>query len=541
MFAIGENSVPLMDQDKWVVAHILKDLNLEDLHLFSQVCQDWNQLLATQLHNGGPRIWEHLVRGQFPSLSPGTLSSFQKLRQLNSNLSRGIFSLKPFTDVSKAIVITKDGQLFSCCNRHIEKMDLKSKACTVFKEHKGELYSLVVDERGRPFSFDGMKFQIWDPESLTCVGVFPEEEHANYAFPNGTALNGAMAVGNGHFFYSDIHSDTKKSLINVIDYTSNSSFACIAILKQHDASISSMVVDRDTLISGSADRTIKLSKWCPERKTYLCIRTIFQNLDYNDNILDMLVQDRKLFASFSGGASVRVLDLENNNTVTTALKDGLLFKASAATWMDDGLKLVAEGDYLVSSYGSNIKIWNWRKENDTGYGGRITLFDDDLNNDLRITSLAMNNGRLYVASQRRYHGEYGPATRATLEFEKKVTVLDFTASPREILEELANHLASKEDQEGVTADRVLELDDNDPYKDQYDVDDNDIDVEQFIRIPYKIQKQVFERLGEILRRDRHGYHGNPADAFRGAKGENATFSQRSEAIFAYLETAPNFS
>jgi hypothetical protein len=537
MSAISQNSVPLMNQDKWVVAQILNGLNLEDLYLFSQVCQDWNRLLATPLYNGGPRIWEHLVCDQFPSFSPGALPSFQKLRQLNFNLSRGIFSLKLFADGSKSVVITKDSQLFCCYDRHIEKVDLKSKACTVFEEHKGELYSLVVDERGRPFSYDGKKFQIWDPESLTCVGAFPEEEHANYAFPHGTARHGAMAVGNGHFFYSDIHSVAKNSLINVIDYTSGSSFACIAVLKEHRGPVSSMVVDRDTLISGSAECTIKLWKWNPEGKTYLCIKTLFQDFVYIDKVLDMLVQDGKLFASFCFSYSVRVLDLESSDTMMPfSKKGGLLFEeGSGGGCTDDGLKLVAEGDYLFASSDTNIRFWNWRKKMGKG---RIEV--SEMNDGLQITSLAMNNGRLYIASEKKYYGEFDPATR---EFEKKITVLDFTASPREILEELASQLAGQEDEEGVNADMDLEPGDNslDSSEEVFEVGSNDLVVQRFNQIPHKIQKQIFEKLGEILRRDRRGYHGNPVDAFYGANGENATFSQRSEAIFVYLETAPDLS
>jgi WD40 repeat protein len=474
--------VPLTNQDRGVVVQVLSGSCLEELEIFSRVCKDWKQLLEDYFTEN-TRVWEQLLRCRHSSIP-----SFQTLLQnIDSNMGRMSYSLKTFPLDGVPFAITKDGQLL--CHKgqwcHPNILDRTNEYCMRNAESETDPCSLVVDENGTTYFFEGNSIQILDPKDFTWMQTSP-------ALGGSSLHMRCAAVGNGHFFYSNWNT------IKVMDCITSNPPVCIAALKSHQGLISSMVVEGDMLISASQDDTIKFWKWNSKEKTYIETQTLAQNLSRpggGNIILDMVVQDSKLFASCSLSREVRVFDLENKGTCIATF--------CGCGW---GYAIAVKGDYLFAGFEESLKVWNHRSKQ---LIANIQVFENS-----GIQGLVVRNAVAYVTG------------------EGQCKTFSFLANDHEILREIAAQLVN-EGQEIVDEDAETASSDSDEA-----LSDPDSGLQRFSRISQTLQDQVFVKLDElILQSGSSNYNGCPADAFYKRDGQSATPAQKAGAILAFLESS----
>jgi WD40 repeat protein len=477
--------VPLTNQDRGVVVQILNGSDLEELEIFSRVCKDW-ELLLEDYFTENNRVWEQLLHCRYSSMP-----NFQTLLQkIHSNMGRMSYSLKTFPLDGVPIAVTRDGQLI--CHKgqwnHPNILNRRNEYCMSNSESEKDPCSLVVDENGTTYFFEDNSVQILDPKDFTWMQTSP-------ALGGSSLYMRCAAVGNGHFFYSNWNT------IKVMDCITSNPPACIAVLKSHQGFISSMVVEGDMLISASQDETIKLWKWNSEEKTYIVTQTLALNLSRpgaGNIILDMVVQDSKLFASCSLSREVRVFDLENKGNCLAAFHGD-----------DWGNAIAVKGDYLFAGFGDIMKVWNHRTKQPIA---DIQVFEND-----SIHGLVVRNAVVYVAAH------VGWKT------------FSFVANDHEILGEIATQLVNE-------AQEIVDEESETPSSDSLEVfeavSEPDSGLRRFSRMSQTIQDQVFVKLDElILQSGSPDYNGCPGDAFYERNGQSATPAQKAGAILAFLESS----
>ena len=563
MLPVKTNPVPFMDQDKAVVIHILGRQSVWSVGAFNLVCKDWNQLIQSKYFSN--YVWQAVARLQFPSIDLKEIPDFRSYQLLDSNLIRGVYSLKVLPGARNPIVVIGDDQLLSTSVEDrsvIMKWDWKNQTCTgVFKGHEGEIASMAVSEDGK-FLFsrgcvsrDSSVIKKWDIEKCSCLATCQE--------PKALRERGSKVLVLAQD--DQIFTNSANGSIEVRDAAS---WDLIHTFPCEDSSVvMSWAVDdeKERLFTGHSDGKMRI--WSLA-SPWPCIATREPDVGHEgkhdaydaaeEAIQPILVNgsSNKVFfgSTFDHGSSVRSWDYEK------------------------GISTVLFGDH--GNWGCPMAVNAMAGVFFSGFSDLFSYLrickTDDLGKTKGPKSVLI---KLHKSCMRELFEKDGVLFSSA---DRGVKILDFTKNQRKILEEIAGGIAaqdqlmaneedsddgfaSSDDSSGDTplkrmANRGQEIAikgnntefhgcvwregkvwGHTSYAEEQSYSDDSEDVtdsaiERFSRLPQSTQQAIFEKLDEILRHDNPDYNGYPEDAFYDENGQSATAAQKAEAIYVFLES-----
>ena len=570
------NPVPFMDQDKGVVVNILGRQTVWSVGAFNLVCKDWYQLLQ------GPyfatRVWKAVAFSQFPYIDQERIPDFRSYLKLDSNLTRGVYSLTTLPDARRPIVV-KGERLFSRSiknEREVLIWDWRNQTCTgILCADEGKyVASMAISEDGKYlFSRDAKHDEIgtvkkWDLETGVCLATCqtPKEE------PKGDVQALVLVAGDQVFTNS---MDGSIKVWNAASLDLVYTIPCPLPLQEgpvvKQALVSSWVVDdkKEWLYAGYTDGRIRI--W--DLVTMSCIATREPDLGHpgktsrmnngsfgDDSVKPMLLKDGKLFFGYSISQcpSLRSWDVEQNISSTLLGQHG--------HW---GRPMTIMEDTLFSGFN---KLFNYLRI--------CPMKDLEETKGVRSVLIKMHNGCMREL--------FGENRVLFLSADRSVEILDFTKSQGKILSEIAEQIAKEnvfmaegedygsEEEADTPAKRMKNKNQEIliresmygfPYReglwyegelwegahsrgeeaseseDSLESEDSDAPppdvpdsgIERFSRLDPMTQEAIFKEFDTLLRHDNPKYNGCPEDAFYNQNGQSATSAQRAEAIFMYLE------
>jgi WD40 repeat protein len=345
------------------------------------VCKQWDQFLNSEY------AWQKLSRDHFPSMTPGVIKNLRGYVDLDSNLSKGVCSMRTLQGDKKsnaifALAVSGDKLFTGSDDNMIEVWDLSTNTCTAsFEGHEGQVNSLVV-KGGKLFSgSDDSTVKVWDQTTLNCTATL--SGHTNRVGP--------LAVEGEELF-----SGSLDKTIKVWDLRDNTCKATLkATLSEHTANVNSLLVEGGKLFSCSADSTIKI--W--DLSTRTCTDTLGAHAT-------RLVSDGKKLFLGCWDTTIKILDLDTR-----------AFIASLSGHADTPRVFTLDcGKLFSGSNDKTIKIW------DLATPTCIATLDAG-----PLYALTAKDGKLFSGSS-----------------ENTIKIWDFTASHAEIFTEIAAALENKD-------------------------------------------------------------------------------------------------